>query len=428
MYFLGDKYLGTYSNDMSLASVTTNEDNFGLDDYEPLFFRPLPEWSEFDEFSVFLKFDEDTDYSKDIFYFCHIHQFMTGRIKLFKDGKPLSEDNLPPIEYEYDQVDEFDEECGTYGLSAFQLPHQECPERFVCDVPQENVELAQFSSCIDSMNCAMMAGMTTSVSKPDGEAALFNHQMIPHHQNAVNMAKALLKTGTLSCADYTDETDDCALEVILREIINGQNHQIQVMRSILDSKNLPPDNDCVVDMNRDGSSSGETQSQLFQNGSQPSTEESLISKLSVEDVEDTSSPITSSPTPPPETTAPSPSPTKKPMLNMAGWAQLLAPSPPPTKKPVVAVDAEAWALFLKTPSPTKSPTNRPTLRPTTSNPTAQPIEPEEDDDDDEVSIKVQDIVFYRLTSYFLFLFLNQSRKKKMMMMMTTMTTTNRKKT
>ena len=49
MYFLGDKYLGTYSNDMSLASVTTNEDNFGLDDYEPLFFYPLPEWSEFDE-------------------------------------------------------------------------------------------------------------------------------------------------------------------------------------------------------------------------------------------------------------------------------------------------------------------------------------------------------------------------------------------
>jgi len=246
MYFLGDKYLGTYSNDMSLASVTTNEDNFGLDDYEPLFFYPLPEWSEFDEFSAFLKFDEDTDYSKDIFYFCHIHQFMTGRIKLFKDGKPLSEDDMPPIEYEYDQVDEFDEECGTYGLSAFQLPHQECPERFVCDVPQENVELAQFSSCLDSMNCAMMVGMTTSVSEPDGEVALFIHQMIPHHQNAVNMAKALLKTGTLSCADYTDETDDCALEVILREIINSQNHQIQVMRSILDSKNLPPDNDCKV--------------------------------------------------------------------------------------------------------------------------------------------------------------------------------------
>ena len=171
---------------------------------------------------------------------------MTGRIKLFKDGKPLSEDDMPAIEYEYDQVDEFDEECGTYGLSAFQLPHQECPERFVCDVPQDNVELAQFSSCLDSMNCAMMVGMTTSVSEPDGEVALFIHQMIPHHQNAVNMAKALLKTGTLSCADYTDETDDYALEVILREIINSQNHQIQGMRSILDSKNLPPDNDCKV--------------------------------------------------------------------------------------------------------------------------------------------------------------------------------------
>jgi uncharacterized protein (DUF305 family) len=35
--------------------------------------------------------------------------------------------------------------------------------------------------------------MTTGVMASD-ETALFIHQMIPHHQNAVNMAKTLLKS------------------------------------------------------------------------------------------------------------------------------------------------------------------------------------------------------------------------------------------
>ena len=32
----------------------------------------------------------------------------------------------------------------------------------------------------------------------------FIHQMIPHHQNAVNMAKAVLKTNTLDASDEDD--------------------------------------------------------------------------------------------------------------------------------------------------------------------------------------------------------------------------------
>ena len=42
MYYIGDEYKGSYSNNGDLNPVTTGEDNFGLDDYEPLFFRPLP--------------------------------------------------------------------------------------------------------------------------------------------------------------------------------------------------------------------------------------------------------------------------------------------------------------------------------------------------------------------------------------------------
>ena len=72
MYFLGDGYLGTYSNDASLVTPeTTGEDNFGLDDYEPKFFHPLPEWVGYGTFSVYLKFDDDT-FNQDIFYFCHV--------------------------------------------------------------------------------------------------------------------------------------------------------------------------------------------------------------------------------------------------------------------------------------------------------------------------------------------------------------------
>merc|ERR1712032_1417912 len=89
-----------------------------------------------------------------------------------------------------------------------------------------------------------MAGMTSSVSASGNRAALFYHEMIPHHQNAVNMAKALLKTGKLVCDDLTDEesdqADDCTMEVLLRSIINVQNHEIQIMESLLKS------GDCVV--------------------------------------------------------------------------------------------------------------------------------------------------------------------------------------
>jgi hypothetical protein len=246
MYLKNEEYLGTYSNDASVSPITTGEDNFGLDDYEPLFFHPLPEWNSYGPFSISLKFDDEM-YQKDIFYFCHIHQFMTGRIKLLKDDEPIQPAiDLPALGYEYDAPGSFDQACGTFGLEEFQLPHPECPEKFVCGVPSS---LTQFASCIDAMDCHMVSGMTTGV-KSNSEVALFIHQMIPHHQNAVNMAKALLKTGSLNCDDLEDEKSDCALEIILREIINGQNAQIQSMRAILEAKSYPQEDDCKVEIGK----------------------------------------------------------------------------------------------------------------------------------------------------------------------------------
>jgi len=71
--------------------------------------------------------------------------------------------------------------------------------------------------------------------------------MIPHHQNAVNMAKALLKNGEIDCPDITDqESPDCIMLKMMYDIINGQNHQIQLMRQVLVMKGYPAEDDCSV--------------------------------------------------------------------------------------------------------------------------------------------------------------------------------------
>jgi len=177
---------------------------------EELFLISLPvispaEWTEYGTFSVELNYANEHD--GDLFYFCHIHNFMSGRIKLLKNDVPIQQANLPAIKYTRHEPSDYDKSCGTYGLAPFQLPHPECPSEFVCD------KQSDFAGCIDTMNCYMMVGMTTYAGgSNDGDVALFNHQMIPHHLNAVNMAKALLKTEVLDCPSLADDTDDCAME------------------------------------------------------------------------------------------------------------------------------------------------------------------------------------------------------------------------
>lgn len=236
MYMLGDEYLGVYSNIDMIAPSTTGEDDFGLDVYEPQFFFPLLDWLDKGEWKIALKFDVE-DATQDMFYFCHIHQFMSGRIKIInEDGSLKQEAAIPELGYEYDEPSEFDSACGTFNTGQYQLPNSMCPEKFVCDVPDENDGLKAFSSCIEAMDCAMVNGMTNTV-KSESEVALFIHQMIPHHQNAVNMAKALLNTEKLAgCEDVTDDEDPlCVMQEIVYSIINNQNHQIQAMRGVLDS-------------------------------------------------------------------------------------------------------------------------------------------------------------------------------------------------
>ena len=78
--------------------------------------------------------------------------------------------------------------------------------------------------------------------------------MIPHHQNEVNMAKTLLKAGILNWGDLMEDTSDCQMEVILREIINEQNHQIQVMPVILEANKYSVEDHCKVEIKQSTSS------------------------------------------------------------------------------------------------------------------------------------------------------------------------------
>ena len=80
--------------------------------------------------------------------------------------------------------------------------------------------------------------------------------MIPHHQNAVNITKALLKSGGLECEDFSEETSDCALTVIAMSIIAHQNHQIQGMQAVLDEEGYLPTNDCEVTVSSKGGKAG----------------------------------------------------------------------------------------------------------------------------------------------------------------------------
>merc|ERR1712160_79366 len=106
----------------------------------------------------------------------------------------------------------------------------------------------EFAGCIESMNCAMTAGMTTGASS-DNALALFVHQMIPHHQNAVNMAKALLANG-IDCDDIGEETAECTLKVISMEIITQQNHQIQGMYGAVEELEYNTTDDCEVGVSK----------------------------------------------------------------------------------------------------------------------------------------------------------------------------------
>lgn len=191
---------------------------------------------------------------------------MTGRIKLIgSDGSMLSETNSPEIPYKYDCVTSFDNSCGTFDLDRFQPKNNpQCPDAFVCY--DGAGAIGEMVECVNAMNCAMLTGMTVFYGDEDkdsrmNDVILFLREMIPHHQNAVNMAKNLLNSGEVDCIleGPVEEGDvvstACVLDPIVRSIINTQNSQIQAMQGILETFNVPGPQEKKCNVSENSSSS-----------------------------------------------------------------------------------------------------------------------------------------------------------------------------
>jgi len=200
------------------APVVDDESGFGLDAYEPLFFYPFGDWKEMAAgFTVDLVVPDVTSY----YYFCHIHAKMSAEIVVIDATaaapSPTRHGDFfvpPPV------ISDFDNDCGTVAVSEY-VHHDSCAgKHFLCG---DNLD-STFNQCMEAIDCKMHHQM--AVKTDTDKKMTFFRQMIPHHVNAVNMAKILFKEG-----DLTEGDDE--IKQLLTDIINTQNHQIQTMEGYL---------------------------------------------------------------------------------------------------------------------------------------------------------------------------------------------------
>lgn len=227
-YFVEGKFVGdSFDNANGIAG-----EDFGLDVYEPAFQQGRGDWQEQRDkgrgffVEVTLTDSKNTD---DLFYFCHIHGGMSGRIVVLDEtGEAVNPNpNTPPLPYGREVPSDFDSKCGTFGTGDFQRGSKLCPanDYVFCDNDSEAAD-PEFSECMFALDCHMHHYMRVNLEAD--KTAAFMHQMIPHHENAVNMAKVALKFGIEEGKDPDGE-----VEQLMYEIINNQNAQITFMRNWL---------------------------------------------------------------------------------------------------------------------------------------------------------------------------------------------------
>lgn len=213
---------------------------------------PISEWREQNaKWNVRLMITDAT--SPEVFYFCHIHGGMSGKINVCDIDVQAGKCVPRPVEginkkggyivdtpvnlYSHSVPLRYDQRCGSTGLAGYSPGRnydRHCKGKvFMCSIEQK---YDHFANCFDAVNCAMHAKMKVEYTGNCQE--LFINQMIPHHQNAVNMAKTtLLYLGsslTIPCDDDpSKQCPDVEATDLLREIIQKQNTQIQYMREYL---------------------------------------------------------------------------------------------------------------------------------------------------------------------------------------------------
>merc|ERR1712048_366551 len=205
----------------------------GLDCYEPEFFYPRSDWME-KKYTAELTITQDMadkSHGGVIYYFCHIHSKMSGRILIqTSDGSPYVPSANPeelPL-YSPSVPRGADSTCGTHKVNEYAGGGSKaCRERFLCGDLDTT-----FEKCLQAIDCKMKVDMMAQTTADHTDkVAVFMQQMIPHHLNAVNMARLLLKQVEPEDIDAVDDLAD-----ILHSIINVQNYQIHQFRNYLGSQ------------------------------------------------------------------------------------------------------------------------------------------------------------------------------------------------
>eukprot|EP01043_Picozoa_sp_COSAG02_P037907 COSAG02_NODE_2882_length_7818_cov_12.332642_3_plen_102_part_00 len=89
-----------------------------------------------------------------------------------------------------------------HSCSPFRPELGECASNaghMLCD----NID-TDFEKCMAALNCKMTTEMRVSAAG-DSPLTTFYQQMIPHHANAINMARVLLKTVDLSTEPFVEQ-------------------------------------------------------------------------------------------------------------------------------------------------------------------------------------------------------------------------------
>merc|ERR1719316_2235743 len=225
------------------ATTCPDAGDTGLDCYEPEFFHPRGDWKG-KHYTAELTITQamaDKSHGGVIYYFCHIHSKMSGKIIIQNadgsavtkaDGSALPHPTEHPL-YQPVTLSDVDATCGTDGLAPYTgRGSMACSERFLCGTLDSD-----FEKCMQAIDCKMNKDVKayTKADQQD-KVAIFMEQMIPHHENAVNMAKILLKH--VSAAAITAAIDEDGLTHILNDIIAQQNYQIHQFRNYLGAKTI----------------------------------------------------------------------------------------------------------------------------------------------------------------------------------------------
>jgi enamine deaminase RidA (YjgF/YER057c/UK114 family) len=210
----------------------------GLDSYESAFQVDEAVWAEH-TYSVQLTIPVGS-LTSTLFYFCHVHHGMSGKISVAHPAgttglNALVTPFVPATYYESMSAPSagLDLACGTRGVSDDWDTAVCTGMTFMCDTKTD-----QFSQCIQAIDCLMHT--TMAVVENANPVATFMDQMIPHHINAVNMAKIVLKLAT--AAPGFD--DDVAM--LMRNVVNTQNMQIQAMQAWRETYNFTAAETCPM--------------------------------------------------------------------------------------------------------------------------------------------------------------------------------------